>query len=393
MKSNRSRSSDERPSLLLIGTQMAVGGAQKVLLDQAAWFRTRGYQVSALFLYDRDGLYPKWRDTYPFPIHNLEAFHSGAGFVRRSLSMLAGLLRLWKLLRRDRFDAVETFTLDSNLFALPVAWLAGVPVRIATHHGWAKKDSPAKRFIHSVLLKAGVFDILIAVTDGLRVQSIQEGIKPELVATIPNGIQILPLENKDAEWSPEDLKLPTGCTFLLSVGRLVHEKAYEVLIQAMDLVRKEYPDALLAIAGSGVLQARLQSLIDTLQLNEKVLLLGDRPDVADLMTHADIFVMSSRSEGMPMALLEAMGSGLPVVVTRVGGLGEVVEDGSQGVLVPAEDPQKLAEAILELLRDSALRSRMGGNARRRIEENYTVERMCRQYEKVITDLYREKKRT
>jgi glycosyltransferase involved in cell wall biosynthesis len=303
------------------------------------------------------------------------------------------LLRLWKLLRRERFDAVEAFTLDSNLFALPVAWLAGVPVRIATNHGWARNDSPEKRFAHNFLLRIGVFDILVAVTDGLRAHSIQEGVKPGLVITIPNGIQLYPEEKKNAERLSKTLKIPTRCTLLLSVGRLVHEKAYDVLIRAMDLVMKEYPDVVLAIAGSGVLQTELQRLIDALHLTGKIRLLGDRQDVADLMVNADIFVMPSRSEGMPMALLEAMGAGLPVIATQVGGLGEVVDDHSQGILVPAENPQELAKAILELLRDPALRSSLGRSARRRIEERYTTERMCRQYEKVILDLYREKKQT
>ncbi|HET9910260.1 MAG TPA: glycosyltransferase [Anaerolineales bacterium] len=391
MKSNHTRQIDERPSLLLVGTQVAVGGAQKVLLDQAAWFQARGYRVNVVFLYDRDGLYPKWRDSHPFPIYNLEAFHSGAGLAGRARSILAGLLRLWKLLCRNHFDAVEAFTLDSNLFALPVAWLAGVSVRIATNHGWTKTDLPAKRFAHNLLLKMGVFDILIAVTDGLRTQSIREGIRSELVATIPNGIPLSPLEKRGAGRFLKDLKIPVGYIFLLSVGRLVHEKAYEVLIRALDLVVREYSDVMLAIAGSGVLRAELQGLIDALHLNDKILLLGDRPDVADLMAHADIFVMSSRSEGMPMALLEAMGSGLPVIATQVGGLSEVVEDHLQGILVPAENPQELAKAILELLRDPALRSSLGRSARRRIEERYTTERMCRQYEKLIIDLYRKKK--
>jgi glycosyltransferase involved in cell wall biosynthesis len=384
---------DKHSSILLIGTQIAVGGAQKVLLDQAAWFHAHGYRVTVAFLYDRDGLCSRWRETYPFPIYNLEAFHSGAGLTGWARSILAGLLRLWRLLRLGDFDVVEAFTLDSNLLALPVAWLAGVSVRIATNHGWTKKDLPAKRIAHNLLLKMGVFDILIAVTDGLRTQSIREGIRSELVATIPNGIPLSPLEKRDAGRFLKDLKIPMGYIFLLSVGRLVHEKAYEVLIRALDLVVREYPDVMLAIAGSGVLRAELQGLIDALHLNDKILLLGDRPDVADLMTHADIFVMSSRSEGMPMALLEAMGSGLPVIATQVGGLGEVVEDHSQGILVPAEDPQNLAKAILELLRDPALRKSMGRNARRRIEERYTTERMCRQYEKLIIDLYRKKKET
>lgn len=208
---------------------------------------------------------------------------------------------------------------------------------------------------------------------------------------IPNGIQRFPGKKKRAEGLSKISEIPTGCTFLLSVGRLVHEKAYDVLIRAMDLVVKKHADVALAIAGGGVLREQLQALIDTLHLTDKIHLLGDRQDVAELMRNADIFVMSSRSEGMPMALLEAMGSGLPIIATRVGGLVEVLEDSSQGILVPAEDPQGLAKAILELLRDPALCSRMGANARRRVEERYTLERMCQQYEKVITDLYRKKK--
>ncbi|HSA99980.1 MAG TPA: glycosyltransferase family 4 protein [Anaerolineales bacterium] len=391
MNLNPLPSSGERPSILLIGTQIAVGGAQRVLLDQAAWFHAHGYPVSTVFLYDRDGLYSKWCESYPFPIHNLEALQTGSGVFRQIFSLLRGGQRLWKLLRQDHFQAVETFTLDSNLFALPVAWIAGVPVRIATHHGWSAKDSALKRLAHHLLLKLGMVDTLVAVTEGIRSQSIREGIKPGLVVTIPNGIHLFPAREKNAEVFSKILKTSTGCTTLLSVGRLVYEKAYEVLIQALQLVVQEYPDVVLVIAGSGVLRDELQVLIDTLHLSDKIHLLGDRPDVADLMVNADIFVMPSRSEGMPMALLEAMGSGLPVIATRVGGLGEVVQDHSQGILVPAEDSQELAKAILELLRDPALRSRMGRNARQRIEERYTTERMCRHYEQVITDLYREKK--
>jgi glycosyltransferase involved in cell wall biosynthesis len=378
------------PSILLVGTQVAIGGAQKVLLDQAAWFRAHGYPVSAVFLYDRDGLYPQWSESYPFPIHNLEAFRAGSGVFRQCISILQGMQRLWKLLRQNRFQAVETFTLDSNLFALPVAWLAGVPVRIATNHGWSAKDSWLKRLAHNLLLKLGMVDRLVAVTEGIRSQSLREGVRPGLVITIPNGIPLFPLREKNAKVFSKILRT-SGCTILLSVGRLVHEKAYEILIQAIQLVVQDYPDVVLVIAGSGILRDELQSSIDALHLADKIRLLGDRQDIADLMTNADIYVMPSRSEGMPIALLEAMGSGLPVIATRVGGLGEVVEDRSQGILVPAEDPQELAKAILELLRDPALRSQLGRNARRRVEERYTTERMCRQYEKVITDLYREKK--
>ncbi|HLO18740.1 MAG TPA: GT4 family glycosyltransferase PelF [Anaerolineales bacterium] len=371
---------------------MATGGAQRVLLDQASWFSTNGHRINVAFLYDRDGLYTRWQDSYPFPIYNLNAFQDKSGVLRQTFFIFRGLQHLWKLLRQGRFDVVETFTLDSNLFALPVAWLAGVPVRMATNHGWAKNDSLLKRISHNLLLKLGVMDVLVAVTEELRSRSIREGARPERVLTIPNGIQLLPVKKKSAETSQKTLSIPAGYAFLLSVGRLVHEKAYEVLIQAIDIVVKEYPNMMLAIAGSGVLEDELRRLIEKLHLDDKIRLLGNRHDVHDLMANADVFVMSSRSEGMPMALLEAMGFGLPVVITRVGGLEEVVEDQTQGLLVPPEDPQELAKAILKLLHDPVLCSNMGKNARQRIEEKYTTERMCRQYERTMLALWREKRK-
>lgn len=378
-------------SILFIGTQMATGGAQKVLLDQASWFHANGYQVNAAFLYDRDGLHMKWRQTYPFPIHNLEVLDSRQRISRQLFFIPRGLWRLWKLLRQNKFDVVETFTLDSNLFVLPLAWLAGLPVRVATNHGFARNDSRLKRMSHTWLINLGAADILVAVTEDVRIQSIEEGVRPGRVTAIPNGIHIPKEHEKSATDLSKALSIAEGTVFLLSVGRLVHEKAYEVLIRSMRIVVSEYPSVFLGIAGEGELWDELHGLIDELHLTEKVRLLGNREDVHALTAKADIFVMSSRSEGMPMALLEAMSFGLPVVVTRVGGLKEVVEDRSQGILVSPEDPQELAKAILELLRDPVLGLNMGKQARRRVEEKYTTERMCRQYEKIMIDLCREKK--
>ena len=122
-------------SILFLGTQMAVGGAQKVLLDQAGWFHARGHRVTAAFFYDRDSLREKWQAEFPFPVLSLSGFDKGRGILQNGFSILGGLARLWTLLRRERFDVIETFTHDSNTLALPLAWAAGTPVRIASHHG------------------------------------------------------------------------------------------------------------------------------------------------------------------------------------------------------------------------------------------------------------------
>ncbi|MBM3126487.1 MAG: glycosyltransferase family 4 protein, partial [Chloroflexi bacterium] len=121
-------------SILFLGTQIATGGAQKVLLDQARWFIDRGHTVTAAFIYDKEGLHKKWQEANAFPIICLCAFRAGAGALEKSLSVIRGLWSLWKLVYRERYDVIETFTLDSNVLGLPLAWWAGIPVRIATYH-------------------------------------------------------------------------------------------------------------------------------------------------------------------------------------------------------------------------------------------------------------------
>ncbi|NOH00745.1 MAG: glycosyltransferase [Chloroflexi bacterium] len=134
-------------SILLLGTQMAVGGAQKLLLEQASWFQAHGHQVAVAFFYDRDGLREKWKRNYPFPIHDLQAFDKQAGGLLSLPKLAAGLWRLWKMLNRGKYDAVITFTHDSNMLGLPLAKLAGIRARIGTHLGEIRGMSALARAV------------------------------------------------------------------------------------------------------------------------------------------------------------------------------------------------------------------------------------------------------
>ena len=139
-------------SILLIGTQMAIGGAQRGLFDQARWFKSHGCKVVVAFFYDKEGFFEKWSQEVNFPVHNLQAYERGASLLRQSTLLIRGLWRLWCLLTRERFDVLETFTHDSNLLGLPLAWLAQVPVRIATHRGKIEAFPRWRQVLHSVLI-------------------------------------------------------------------------------------------------------------------------------------------------------------------------------------------------------------------------------------------------
>jgi glycosyltransferase involved in cell wall biosynthesis len=386
LKSILSKNQDRELSILFVGTQMATGGAQKVLLDQALWFHERRHKVMALFFYDKEGLHQKWQDISPFPIYNLNAFQDSASAVVKSFYLLSGLWNLWKLMRREKFDVIESFTHDSNIIALPLAWLAGAPIRIASHHGVIDGFPRWREKLHSWIVNVGIADILVAVSTRTQQLAETEGVKPERIAVIPNGITPVDLELVSRSNARKETGVTNGDLYLLSVGRLVYQKGHEFLIHAMPEVLRHYPNTKAGICGDGVLRSQLEEQILKLDLSDSVKLLGQWDNVSRFLAIADVFILPSRWEGLPIALLEAMSAGLPVIATRVEGVEEVVEDQIHGLLVPLEDSEALAKAILQLINDPKKRNEMGMAASLRVKQLYTADRMCEEYLKLIKKL-------
>ena len=358
---------------------MATGGAQKVLLDQAHWFHQRGHKVFAVFLYDKEGFQSKWQAVSDFPIIDLKAFQKGRGGLVNGISLVKGLYCLWRLLRREKIDAIETFTYDSNILGLSVAWLAGVPVRIATHHGVIESLSLWRVWVHSQLINLGIANILVAVSETTKKNAILEGIKPEKVIVISNGILPVEMSHVNRRQIRKEAGIAESDIYLVSVGRLVYEKGHEFLIRAIPAVLSRFPNVKAGIYGDGVLRRQLENLIHELRLSNVVKIYGFQSDVSGFLSSADVFVLPSRSEGLPIALLEAMSAGLPVVATKVGGIEEVIVDAKYGLLVPAENPEALAESIITLLNDSEMQKRIGAAAQALIIQNYDTNGMCLKY--------------
>ena len=371
------------PSILLLGTQMATGGAQKILLDQARWLHEHGHKTTVVFFYDRDGLLGVWKESLNVPFHNLDVRRRNSGFLAKGLFFLRGMGRLWTILRRQRFDAVITYTHDSNMLGLPLAWLAGVPVRVGTHLGAIRGIPKWREKIHTILVNIGCIQTLIAASRGAQENAVQEGVFPARIVVIPNGAQVFEIDPADRDQTRQILGLKENELFLISVGRLVYEKGHEFLVRAMPAIVAKFPHVKAGICGSGPLHDHLASLISQNALEDHVKLLGPWDNIPRLLAAADIFVLPSRWEGLSIALLEGMIARLPVVVTRVEGVEEVVQDNVNGLLVPLEDSKALAEAIMQLLKDPEKRARMGRAAHARVLQGYTTDYMCEQYLKVI----------
>ncbi len=366
-------------SVLLLGTQMATGGAQRVLLDQALWFHEHGHKVTAMFLYDKEGVQKKWQAASPFPIIDLKAFSGRGKGIKNIFPLIKGLFSLWNFLCKEKVDVIETFTHDSSMAALPIAWLARVPARIATHHGVIEGVSRWRELVHTWMVNHNIAHKLVAVSQKMYHASLREGVQPERIITILNGISPLPIENRSRFEIRKEAGMDVDTPVLITVGRLVYAKAHEVIIASMPAVLKEFPNAKVEIYGDGVLRRDLQAQIERLDLSDSVKLPGQTDNVARHLAAADVFILSSRSEGLPIALLEAMSAGLPCIATQVEGVDEALTEGEHGLTVPVENPEALAQAILQLLRDPEARKRMGAAARLHVSKYYTVDRMCGQY--------------
>lgn len=378
-------------AILLLGTQMATGGSQTGLLDQARCLHARGCKVVVAFLYDRDGLHQTWQQRAEFPIHNLQAYKKGAGFWENTFLFLKGLATLGRLMRRERFDVIETFTHDSNLVGLPLAWLARIPVRIATHRGVIENFPRWREKLHSWMVNIGIADVLVAVSRGTGRQSQLEGVRDDKIRVITNGVTPLDIDSVDRAAVRRKLNIKETDLFLLSVGRLVIQKGHDILIKTVPALIQHHPELIVSICGDGPLKTALDDQISELGLSDHVKLLGTWSNVAPLLAIADIFILPSRSEGLSRALLEAMAAGLPVVSTRVEGVEDVVTDGVHGLLVPSEDPDALKDALLQLMDNPQLRTKMGAASRDHILGSYTTDIMFDKYYELMTHLLETRK--
>jgi glycosyltransferase involved in cell wall biosynthesis len=297
--------------------------------------------------------------------------------VQRALHPLRdarGLVELIRLFRRLRPALVHANSSKAGILGRLAAVAAGVPARLFTVHGWAFKADTgltAQLYLWADRLMSPITTTTICVAEserraGLRARTCRAG----RTVVIHNGVALAARPRAHA---------PAHPVTLLSVGRLRAPKDFVGLVRAA--ARLEPGSFRLWIAGDGPDRGAVAAEVRRLALDDAVVLLGARDDIDDLLAAADVFVLSSRSEGLPMSILEAMAAGLPVVASAVGGVPEVVDD-TTGALVPPGDPAALASALVRLVADPGLRERLGNAGRRRAEHDFSVDEFRRAHVEV-----------
>lgn len=230
-------------------------------------------------------------------------------------------------------------------------------------------------------------DRYVAVSPGIAT-ALQNSMRVpgERIAIVPNGIAHRPWTSEEREARRRTSRARVfgaeSRPIVLVVARLEQQKGHSTLLRAA----AHLPGMVFAFAGTGAEQATLQREAAMLGITDRVLFLGHRTDVPDLLAAADVFVLASSNEGLPLALLEATAAGIPVVASDIGGNRDVVTDGATGLLVPAGDSHALAGAINRLVQDPAFARRLGAAGAARFEERYTAAAMARGVERVYREV-------
>jgi len=280
--------------------------------------------------------------------------------------------------RQTHVSVVHTTELYSNIFGLPAAAMGRVPVRIGNRREINPDKSPAQ-----IALQRAAYTCAHKVVANSRAAAdrlMAECVPARKIAVVSNGLDVDQFSSRAARPSLRKVVV---------VANLRPEKGHDVLMDAAVNVVHRFPDARFELAGGGPELGVLQARAAASPVSHVFSFLGHRPDVAACLDANDIFVLPSRSEAFPNAVLEAMAAGLPIVASAVGGIPELVDNERTGLLVAPDDPRALADRICRLMTDTALAGRLGAAARAAAEARYSFDRMVAAFEGVyLTELAR-----
>lgn len=335
------------------------GGAENMAAQLAVHLQKQGADVEVISTYPRQGhVFEEKIEKAGIPLHFMD---------KQSNMSIKAMLRLWKTLSAMKPDVVHSH-LYASFYALPWVMTHRVKLVHTIHTRPDREFSPKLRNVLRICQKLGKVQHVAISKVNQEIACKAFDCSPESYPYINN-----PVETE--RFYRAEKKENTGITFI-NVCRLNHFKNLSLAIRAMADVVRELPDARLVLVGDGELRQELQQETDALGLQNNVIFAGEQSRPEDFLAKADVFVLSSNVEGLPLSVLEAMAAGLPVISTDVGGLPDLI--GDNGVLVPAGDQAELTRQMLRFARDPVLRERCG-RASLELVEPYRADTCARAY--------------
>jgi glycosyltransferase involved in cell wall biosynthesis len=351
-----------------------IGGSERLAVSLAAELLKSGIRASICAAYGGEGPIAKQAEADGVDTFTLHA--------ERGPRM--AMWRLWRLLKKYDVDVIHAHHVPQFILSYWPAKVAGIKRMVLTEHAkYSLSVRPRlNRLARSYSPRAG---LVTTVYDGLSDFFVRElGVAREKVVTIPNGVDTAKFKEQPRDPGfRASLALGETTCLIGCIGRLVEAKDHRNLLAAMALLKKRNTKNIaLTIVGDGPLRTDIEEQVRIFDLQQSVRLLGYRADIPYLLNNVDIVVLSSKREGFPMAVLEAMAAGTPCIATDVGGVRQVI-DGENGVMVAPECPEALADAIEKLCASPVLRDEMGRLARRAVVERFDLTDILRRYGEVL----------
>ena len=378
-------------TVMHIISDLGIGGAQEVVRTLAAYLPEHGCRpVVCTF---RDGPLRHEIEQMGIPVELLPDRRHTVLSLPQFLGDLWRIRRaLHELVERYQVDVIQTHLLRRlDFLVLTLRRAPGLPLVFWTVHNtnftlraehlqshkWLLRP---KRVAYRLLYRLGNrwANGFIAVSEEVRGAVLRDiGNVDENITVIPNGVDVRRYQSRiERRRVRSELNLDDDHHLMSVVGTLKEQKGHRYLIEAVSLLVSEHPQLRIAIVGDGELRHQLEAAVNTAELTDHVIFLGNRNDVPELLSASDSFVLPSLWEGLPMALIEAMAAGLPIIATEVSGTKQVMVADRTGLLVPPGDATALADAIRSLLSDPVQAETMGAAARARVVESFSAARQA-----------------
>lgn len=359
---------EDRPRVLQVVTSLAVGGAQRHLLQLLPGLAEFS-DIDLVYFRDHD-----LRGEFQASVNRVLFLPMAGPFGAVHLPRLAALIR------RGRYALVHTHLLRADMYGALAARAVGVRAIVSTKHNIeARLESPSARALHALATRPTRRTIAISEAVA-RWAKQQLGIPQDRIDVIRYGLDPAPFSRLNRQATRQQLGLAARVPVVLCPARLDPQKRHDVLLRAFVRVRRKLGNALLLCAGETQLggpayRTWLLRQSDDLGLRDAVRWLGVRTDIPDLMAAADVVVLSSDWEGLGLVMMEAAMAGRPVIATAVGGVPEIVEHQETGLLVPQGDEEALAAELIAVLLDAERRAQMGAAARQHASESFDLRGM------------------
>jgi glycosyltransferase involved in cell wall biosynthesis len=348
-----------------------IGGVEEAVYAVSRRLVERGYGVHVVTLNTDQA--PRYENVDGITVHRAASIDL-TNVIRLQSAVSAEVVSLALRVARDvRPDVIHTHNLffSTSLVAVGLKMLLGLPLVTTMQLGAMDQMSGLSRLAactweHSVgRLVARVSDRMVAVSRAVGDHAVRLGCRPDSVRVIPNGVDLDRFHPTVVASTDEPPRRRIGL-----IGRLIANKGPQYIVEAAPLILDRHPDVEFVVVGDGPLRGPLEARVAEQGFGPAFSFLGARSDVADILRTCSLAVRPSLSEGLPLAILEAMASGLPVVATPVGGTPEIVLDGQTGYLIPPRSPEALAAAINRLLADPVRAAEMGRCGQELVRHTY-----------------------